>query len=147
MINRCRNTHFLIRVLSAVIGLLVAACFVPSAARGQAAAAPKEPGSMRQLSNSFQELVKRGSPAVVEVLVTGYGSAADEDDKASTAMGRERGLGAGVIVESDGYIITNYHVVKGADRVRVVLTPSASEESQARALLKSHGKILPARIV
>jgi serine protease Do len=129
------------------MGLLLAACAVPSVARGQAAGAPKAPGTMRELSNSFQELVKRVSPSVVEVLVTGYGSAADEDDKASTAVGRERGLGAGVIVDPDGYIITNYHVVKGADRVRVVLTPPASEESQARALLKTHGKILPARIV
>lgn len=33
-----------------------------------------------------------------------------------------RSLGSGVIVDPKGYIITNRHVVEGADRVRVVLT-------------------------
>ncbi len=34
---------------------------------------------------------------------------------------RERSLGSGVIVDSKGYIITNRHVVDGADRIRVKL--------------------------
>lgn len=33
-----------------------------------------------------------------------------------------RGVGSGVIVRSDGYILTNDHVVAGADRVEVVLS-------------------------
>ena len=37
--------------------------------------------------------------------------------------------------------------VKGADRVRVVLTPADNQDSQPRALLKSRGRVLPARIV
>jgi len=32
------------------------------------------------------------------------------------------GLGSGVIVSSDGYIITNYHVVKDADEIKVLLS-------------------------
>jgi serine protease Do len=35
--------------------------------------------------------------------------------------GRERSLGSGVILNSNGYIITNFHVVDGADRIRVQL--------------------------
>jgi len=38
---------------------------------------------------------------------------------------RERksaGLGSGVIVSSDGYIVTNYHVVKDADEIKVTLS-------------------------
>ncbi|MEJ2683393.1 MAG: DegQ family serine endoprotease [Candidatus Sulfobium sp.] len=31
-------------------------------------------------------------------------------------------LGSGVITSSDGYIITNYHVVKGADKIKVTLS-------------------------
>jgi serine protease Do len=34
---------------------------------------------------------------------------------------RERSLGSGVIVDSKGYILTNRHVVNGADRIRVKL--------------------------
>lgn len=33
--------------------------------------------------------------------------------------GRQKSLGSGVILNTNGYIITNYHVVDGADRVRV----------------------------
>src|SRR5579864_3864143 len=33
--------------------------------------------------------------------------------------GRQHSLGSGVILNTNGYIITNYHVVDGADRIRV----------------------------
>jgi serine protease Do len=105
---------------------------------------------MRQMSASFESLVKRVSPAVVEVQVTGFGST-DEDDEdndndSKSSIGRQRSLGSGVIVDPDGYIITNYHVVKGAERVRVVLTPQITGP-QPTFSLKSRGKVLPARIV
>jgi serine protease Do len=103
---------------------------------------------IHEMSAAFESLVKRVSPAVVEVLVTGYGTDEDEDDaKGPSPFGRERSLGSGVIIDPDGYIVTNFHVVKGADRVRVVLTPQAGEDSQPTAMLKSKGRILNARIV
>lgn len=36
--------------------------------------------------------------------------------------GGEPGIGSGVILRSDGYILTNHHVINGADVVRVFLT-------------------------
>ncbi len=35
---------------------------------------------------------------------------------------RQRGLGSGVVVDPDGYILTNYHVVERADRLQVELS-------------------------
>ena len=103
---------------------------------------------IHEMNAAFESLVKHVSPAVVEVLVTGYGTdEEDEDEKAPSPFGRERSLGSGVIIDPDGYIITNFHVVKGADRVRVVLTPQVGEAAQAPAMLKSKGRILNARIV
>jgi serine protease Do len=103
--------------------------------------------AIHELSEAFETLVKRVSPAVVEVLVTGYGTGDEDDETAQSSVGRERSLGSGVIIDPDGYIVTNFHVVKGADRVRVVLTPSPTQDSQAVSMLKSKGRILNARVV
>jgi serine protease Do len=134
-------------IVVSVLGFVIAACLAPTAARSQSASADTKQDAMHQMSSSFEVLAKRVSPAVVEVMVTGFGSPDEEDEHASKSVERERSLGSGVIVDPNGYIVTNYHVVKGADRVRVVLTPSGTSESQPARLLKSHGRTLPARVV
>jgi serine protease Do len=130
-------------------GFLLALAALPVAAQAPADVPDNPPEILHQMNSSFQSLVKRVSPAVVEVLVTGFGTADEdeEDSSAPSSIGRERSLGSGVIVDPDGYIVTNYHVVKGADRVRVVLTPAPTQDSQAVSLLKSRGRILSARVV
>ena len=40
---------------------------------------------------------------------------------------KEQGLGSGVIVTSDGYILSNNHVVEGADEIKVRLTDGKTE--------------------
>jgi serine protease Do len=147
MIHRCLKDSLLTKLFCATTALFSALSIAPLGARSQSTGVEKDSDVTRQMSSAFESLVKRVSPAVVEVLVTGYGSADEDDEHASRAVGRERSLGSGVIIEPDGYIVTNYHVVKGADRVRVVLTPADNQDSQPRALLKSRGRVLPARIV
>ena len=44
-----------------------------------------------------------------------------EPQYSATEGMRQRSLGSGVIVDSHGYIVTNYHVVEKADRIRVNL--------------------------
>jgi serine protease Do len=127
--------------------LLLSAALSATAASAQAPAPSDKSDVMQAMSRNFEELAKRVSPAVVEVLVSGYGTPDEVDNSSPKALGRQRGLGTGIIVDADGYVVTNYHVVKGADRIRVALTPQETPESQPYALLKSHGRILPARIV
>ena len=40
---------------------------------------------------------------------------------------RQNGLGSGVVITEDGYLLTNNHVVDGADSIRVALNPDGKE--------------------
>ncbi len=83
---------------------------------------PSEPPSvLLQLNSALQSLAARVSPAVVQILVTGYGPLREEDRSQTAYIVRQKAVGSGVIVDSNGYIMTNAHVVEGAQRIRVAL--------------------------
>jgi serine protease Do len=93
-------------------------------ARGDHRAISRVPPDMlTQLSQSLQQLAGKVSPAVVQITVTGWGTAQDSDRATQAIIVRQQAMGAGVIVDPDGYIMTNAHVVAGARRIRVTLGP------------------------
>lgn len=102
---------------------------------------------LRRLDESVDALIKRVSPSVVQILVTGYGPL-EETDQGNTGavIGRQRAIGSGFIIDPDGYIITNAHVVNGAQRVQVVL-PLGNAEVALDGTLSSRTNIIPARII
>jgi serine protease DegQ len=65
---------------------------------------------------------------------------------------RATSLGSGVIVSSDGYILTNHHVIEGADDIELVLADGRQLKARVRgtdpetdlALLKTDGEKFPA---
>jgi len=59
------------------------------------------------------DVVERVLPSLVSVRVSGFSESA-------FGSGRTQGQGSGAIIDSDGVIVTNYHVVQGAVRVRIL---------------------------
>jgi serine protease Do len=120
-----------------------------SAVRAQSADARREEprtDELRKLNESVNALIKRVSPSVVQILVTGYGPLEGEHGNAASVIGRQRAIGSGFVIDSSGYIVTNAHVVNGAQRVQVVLPPTI-EGGSLRAALSTRTTIVPARIV
>lgn len=78
---------------------------------------------LTQFSDSPQQLASKVSPAVVQIEVTAFGTAEGHDRQGSNTavMVRQRAIGAGVIVDPDGYVMTNAHVVAGAQQIRIIL--------------------------
>lgn len=83
--------------------------------------AAEAPGVLGQLNDALQGLAARVSPAVVQILVTGFGQAREQERSQTAFIVRQQALGSGVIVDPNGYIMTNAHVVEGAQRIRVAL--------------------------
>lgn len=94
----------------------------PQKKAGTGESKPAEPpGILIQLNGALESLAGRVSPAVVQILVTGYGPLREEDKSQTAFIVRQHAVGSGVIVDSSGYIMTNAHVVEGAQRIRVAL--------------------------
>jgi len=114
---------------------------------GSASAQDHSLDNLRNLNQSVDALIKKVSPSVVQILVTGYGPLEEGDrGSTSTVIGRQRAIGSGFVIEENGYIMTNAHVVNGAQRVQVVL-PNSDIENSLEAALSTRTRIVPARIV
>jgi serine protease Do len=107
---------------------------------------PAEPPSvLAELNRDLQGLAARVSPAVVQVLVTGYGPLREEDRSQTALIVRQHAVGSGVIVDSNGYIMTNAHVVEGEQRIRIALPLPMGDASGQVPIGKR--RILEARLV
>jgi serine protease Do len=112
-----------------------------SASQRLAASAPPIAHPVAAGRDSYADVVKVVAPAVVTIRVEGKATmsptAFDDDDQLRRFFGdqfdvprgsrgprgprsyTQRGLGSGVVVSADGYILTNHHVVNGADTMTV----------------------------
>src|SRR6266705_6566007 len=132
-------------LVSALSGSALFLLFHLPAAHGQS---PDHSGDeLHKLNQSVNALIKKVSPSVVQILVTGYGPL-EEGERGTTnaVIGRQRAIGSGFIIDSSGYIMTNAHVVNGAQRVQVVL-PASNADDAVEAALSTRTNVLPARIV
>jgi Do/DeqQ family serine protease len=106
------------------------------------------PSSANELRLSYAPVVQRAAPAVVNVyaakMVTVRNPLFDDpifrrffgvpDGRGGPGEQVQRSLGSGVIVDPAGLVVTNNHVIEGADQVKVSL--SDKREFEAEIVLK-----------
>ena len=109
------------------------------------AEAKDPPNPLSQMTGALEALTRKVSPAVVKILVSGYGPASEDDHDDTSLIARQHSLGSGVIVSPDGYIVTNAHVVRGAVRVRVALTPGTGKDGNSGTAMRT--RYLDSKIV
>lgn len=105
------------------------------------------PDSLSRMNEAVNALTLKVWPSVVQIQVTSYGAREQESkgDDARVVFGRQRSVGSGFVIDPEGYIITNAHVVAGAVRVQVVLPPDNPDGTLATALT-AKTSMVPARI-
>jgi len=100
-----------------------------------------------RMNESVDQLTRKVWPSVVQVLVTGYG-AREEGLRTDTSVvvGPQRSTGSGFVIDADGFIMTNAHVVSNARRVQIVL-PADKPDGTIATALTGRTRVLNARIV
>jgi serine protease Do len=130
--------NLVICVTSLCFGSLVSA---------QTAAKGIDSDSLHLFNSSVRSLVGRVTPCVVQVQVTGYGPVESARGNTSLVLGKQQSIGSGVIIDPDGYIVTNFHVVQGARRIQVNITSASKDESPDQSLVSTRGRTYEARVV
>jgi serine protease Do len=113
---------------------------------GQTGNSNRDIDPLHQFNNAVTKLVRRVTPSVVQVIATGYAPVETGRANTSLIVGMQQMIGSGVIIDTDGYIVTNAHVVRGAEHVRVSVLTAATNESTDEPIIR-RSRTLQARII
>jgi serine protease Do len=138
-------TVLLVAAGSFLVGLIVAGSLTPAPAVSRTTRPASVPAAAARRASAsplvnFADVAERLNPAVVNIDATSRGGQNPEDTDLSGPPAERyshpweapnrgddldvprRGTGSGVIIEPEGYILTNHHVIERAERILVKLT-------------------------
>ncbi len=114
---------------------LLFACVLAAPAFSQApAAAPPVAHPLRDFSAAMENLSQTISPAVVRIETSGFGIAEGGEQSRASEVSRQRAAGSGVIIDPDGFIVTNAHVLENAQRVKVTVRDVTAQAGRRRSV-------------
>jgi serine protease Do len=102
---------------------------------------PKPSKLLAEYSAALEDLAQFASPSVVQIVVQRLASVGKGDSQRIGFVSEQEATGSGVIVDADGYIVTNAHVVQNAHRIEVKILQS-DERGQ-----EPHEHLLPAKLI
>ncbi len=126
--------------LCLVVTPLLSAAQTEQPTRSAEAAKLLKSDPLHVFSESVQQLSSNVTRSVVQVLTVGFGLTSASGKTDTAYLEAQRGIGAGVILSPDGLIVTNYHVVEGARKIRVRLQGMDRQEA-AQINASPHGPI------
>ena len=124
----------------ALVLAAAAAAAVPTFAAAQAKPVPTAGSDLVALDAQLEALAHRVAPSVVQVLAYGFTTAPN------ALLTRAGASGSGVIVDAEGWIVTNAHVGERARSVRVDVQPPRAPAAGG-SILKPRSRRLAARVV
>ena len=114
-------------------------------ALSQSSEKPIEP--LSGLSRSLESLAQRVGQATVQIFSLRYAPPSRQVPSGFGVLSEERATGSGILVSSDGYIVTNAHLVSNARSVQVVLATTLEDAEGLRSILKPTRARLTAEIL
>jgi len=131
--------------IAVAVTIVLAGLAVPQSLAAQRPA--RELVELAGLSQAFEALSARVNPAVVQIQAVGYQPPQPGDPPGAGLLTRRRVGGSGVILDPSGYILTNAHVVEGAERIQVRLPIPVDSDQPGQSILKPRGKLVGAQVV
>ena len=98
----------------AVLVAVICGCFLDAQTRTQ-----RTPQALAQFSAAIENLARESSPAVVQIAVRGRAPLEEGGVQRTGFIADQSATGSGVIVDPDGYIVTNAHVIIDARHIDV----------------------------
>jgi serine protease Do len=100
-----------------------------------------------RMNDAVDALTRKVWPSVVQIVVSGFGMREQGlRTDTSVVVGPQQSTGSGFVIDADGYIITNAHVVSNAQRVQIVV-PATRHDGSLQAALNARTSVHNARIV